>query len=172
MNRCISEGLVGLLSGRDLKPPSINMLIIDEAQTIESERGYLTELLLMKLQLLNPSIQIVFLSATLPCPTQLTRWIDAELYVYEDRLSQQLQSKRMNMIEYKVEGGKIYQWDDRLLHDLQTTDRNATLLQLIRWIYYTSSDQPAILIFCPTKSRCEDVVKALLPLIVLLSVCD
>ena len=50
------------------------MLIVDEAQTLESERGHLLELLLLKLRALNPQIQVVFLSATLPNPRAIARW--------------------------------------------------------------------------------------------------
>lgn len=145
------------------------MLIIDEAQTIEGERGYLMELLIMKLRLLNPSIQIVFLSATLPCPTQLAQWINAELFVYEDRLSQHL-SQRNNLVEYKVDRGKVCTLDGTLVHDFQVTDRGAVLTQLIPWIYQSMKESTTILVFCPTKSRCEDVVKALLSNIVSVSV--
>ena len=42
--------------------PAINMLIVDEAQTLEGERGYLLELLVLKLRSFNPRMQIVFLS--------------------------------------------------------------------------------------------------------------
>ena len=55
------------------------MLIVDEAQTLESERGHLLELLLLKLRALNPQIQVVFLSATLPNPRAIARWLDAAM---------------------------------------------------------------------------------------------
>ena len=64
LNRYIAEGMT----------PRINLLIVDEAQTIEGERGYLIELLYMKLKALNPQLQVVLLSATLPCPTALANW--------------------------------------------------------------------------------------------------
>ena len=144
------------------------MLIIDEAQTIEGERGYLMELLIMKLRLLNPSIQIVFLSATLPCPTQLAQWINAELFVYENRLSPHVSPQRNNLIEYKVDRGKVCSMDGTLIHDFQLTDRSATLMKLIPWIYQSMRESTTVLVFCPTKSRCEDVVKSLLSSIVFL----
>lgn len=68
VNRYIAEGMV----------PRINILVVDEAQTIEGERGYLIELLYMKLKSLNPNLQVIFLSATLPCPYSLSKWYEYE----------------------------------------------------------------------------------------------
>ena len=64
INRCVAEGLI----------PRVNLLIVDEAQTIESERGYLIELLVIKLKAFNPHLQIIFLSATLPYPQAIEHW--------------------------------------------------------------------------------------------------
>jgi len=119
--------------------------------------------------LLNPSIQIVFLSATLPCPTQLAQWINAELFVYENRLLPNASSQRNNIIEYKVDRGKVYKMDNTIVHDFKLTDRSDTLLQLIPWVYQSMRESTTILVFCPTKSRCEDVVKSLISSIVFLS---
>lgn len=54
--------------------PSISLLIIDEAQSLTSPRGYLLELLVIKLRAFNPHMQIIALSATLPSPTLLASW--------------------------------------------------------------------------------------------------
>lgn len=66
VNRCVTEGLI----------PRVNLLIVDEAQTIEGERGYLIELLVIKLRSFNPQLQVIFLSATLPQPQALGHWFD------------------------------------------------------------------------------------------------
>ena len=64
------------------------MLIVDEAQTLESERGHLLELLLLKLRALNPQIQVVFLSATLPNPRAFARWLDAAMMLSSAMLAE------------------------------------------------------------------------------------
>ena len=102
----------------------------------------------MKLRLLNSHIQIIFLSATLPCPIQLSKWLDASLYIYDQQFSQSLLPYRSNLVEYYLLQGKLYS------------------LSLIQWLYQSTSSSLSILIFCPTKARCEEVVKMLLPLIV------
>lgn len=142
------------------------MLIVDEAQTIEGERGYLIELLVMKLRLLNPSIQIIFLSATLPEPTRLASWLNASMYLYENRLSQWKPSKRNNITEYSVCDGKVTSPEGHVIHDFNCVDRGSSLLRLIPWIYQTFGVHTTSLVFCPTKARCEDVVRSLISIVV------
>ena len=120
----------------------------------------------MKLRLLNPHIQIIFLSATLPCPIQLSKWLDASLYIYDQHFSQSLLPYRSNLVEYYLLQGKLYSLSHQLLHDFSCPTRTSSLLSLIQWLYQLTSSSLSILIFCPTKSRCEEVVKMLLPLVV------
>lgn len=138
------------------------MLIVDEAQTIEGERGYLIELLVMKLRLLNPSIQIIFLSATLPNPSQLSIWLDASLFVYENRLSQKELAKKSHIQEIIVKEGNMRTLDGDLIDDLKVRDRRQTLVHLVNYVYQSLGIDTTILIFCPTKSRCEDLIRVLL----------
>ena len=64
VNKSILEGHI----------PHISLLIIDEAQSLTSPRGYLLELLVTKLRAFNPHMQIIALSATLPSPLKLASW--------------------------------------------------------------------------------------------------
>lgn len=138
------------------------MLIVDEAQTIESERGYLIELLVMKLRLLNPSIQIIFLSATLPNPSQLSLWLDASLFIYENRLSQKELSKKSNINEIIITEGKMKSLNGELIDDLKVQEPRQTLVHLVNYVYQSLGIDRTILVFCPTKSRCENLIKLLL----------
>lgn len=139
------------------------MLIVDEAQTLESERGHLLELLLLKLRALNPQIQVVFLSATLPNPRAIARWLDAALYLYAERMQRSLPSQRVT--EYAVVNGEVRSRDGAILRRLGASDRTGALRELVRELL-TQADAPTVLVFCPTKSRCEKVVRLLLPLMV------
>ena len=64
INKSILEGRI----------PHISLLVIDEAQSLTSPRGYLIELLVTKLRAFNPHMQIIALSATLPSPHKLSSW--------------------------------------------------------------------------------------------------
>ena len=164
------------------------MVIVDEAQTIENDRGYLIELLLMKLHLLNPNVQVVFLSATLPCPLQLSSWLSATLFIYESHFSQVSSQKRNNLIEYTVMNNKVFYSNDVIIHDLSNANANAnstipnafqmskkpsnkmtvqsTISLLIQWLFQTNKDNTTMLVFCPTKARCEDLVKSMSSIVV------
>lgn len=139
------------------------MLIVDEAQTLESERGHLLELLLLKLRALNPQIQVVFLSATLPNPRAIARWLDAALYLYAERMQRDPPSQRVT--EYAVVNGEVRSRDGAILRRLGVSDRTGALRELVRELL-AQADASTVLVFCPTKSRCEKVVRLLLPLMV------
>ena len=139
------------------------MLIVDEAQTLESERGHLLELLLIKLRALNPQIQVVFLSATLPNPRAIARWLDAALYLYAERMQRDPPSQRVT--EYAVVNGEVRSRDGAILRRLGVSDRTGALRELVRELL-AQADASTVLVFCPTKSRCEKVVRLLLPLMV------
>ena len=139
------------------------MLIVDEAQTLESERGHLLELLLLKLRALNPQIQVVFLSATLPNPRAIALWLDAALYLYAERMQRDPPSQRVT--EYAVVNGEVRSRDGAILRRLGVSDRTGALRELVRELL-AQADASTVLVFCPTKSRCEKVVRLLLPLMV------
>ena len=139
------------------------MLIVDEAQTLESERGHLLELLLLKLRALNPQIQVVFLSATLPNPRAIARWLDAALYLYAERMQRDPPSQRVT--EYAVVNGEVRSRGGAILRRLGVSDRTGALRELVRELL-AQADASTVLVFCPTKSRCEKVVRLLLPLMV------
>jgi len=57
----------------------IGLLVIDEIHEIDSERGPTIEMVATKLSLLNPSIRILALSATIPNAKEISQWLKAEL---------------------------------------------------------------------------------------------
>lgn len=218
------EGTVNHSFVPNPQTPAINMLIVDEAQTLEGERGYLLELLVLKLRSFNPRMQIVFLSATLPNPHAIGRWLDAAVYLYDERRSQ-CDEKRETLEEYVVMGGDVCLLGGEVLggdgncrsdevvsvdgnsrsdkavsgdvpspttttmcdnvssHNHTTmsddapspnhpvvrfgsVDHNTSLVKLVQWLFAKKAVH-TILVFAPTKNRCEKIVRLLLPFMVL-----
>ncbi|MBU2100204.1 DEAD/DEAH box helicase [Candidatus Micrarchaeota archaeon] len=58
---------------------SIGLLIVDEIHEIDSDRGPTIEIMITKLLLLNPSLQVLGLSATIPNSKELAEWLKAKL---------------------------------------------------------------------------------------------
>lgn len=58
---------------------SVGVLIVDEIHEIDSDRGPVIELVITKLKLMNPSLQVIGLSATIPNGKELASWLKAEL---------------------------------------------------------------------------------------------
>lgn len=76
VNAAIEEG----------KDAEIGVLVLDELHMLNDEhRGYLMELLATKLMSLNSPVQIVGMSATLPNPQLLARWLQAKFYIAKYR---------------------------------------------------------------------------------------
>lgn len=218
------EGTVAHFVISNPQTPAINMLIVDEAQTLEGERGYLLELLVLKLRSFNPRMQIVFLSATLPNPHAIGRWLDAAVYLYDERRSQ-CDEKRETLEEYVVMGGDVCllggevlggdgfsrsdvvvsgdgnsRGDEAVSGDVPSpttttmrdnvsshnhttmsddapspnhpvvrfgsVDHNTSLVKLVQWLFAKKAVH-TILVFAPTKNRCEKIVRLLLPFMVL-----
>lgn len=204
--------------------PAINMLIVDEAQTLEGERGYLLELLVLKLRSFNPRMQIVFLSATVPNPHAIGRWLDAAVYLYDEHRSQ-CDEKHQTLEEYVVMGGDVCllgseevsgdgssRYHTTMSGDANArinevvsgdvfsltnttmrenvssrnhttlsddipppnhpvvrfgnVDHNTSLVKLVQWLFAEKAVH-TILVFAPTKNRCEKIVRLLLPFMVL-----
>ncbi len=57
---------------------NIGLLVIDEIHEIDSDRGPVIEILTAKMQSLNPKIQIIGLSATIPNSKEIAEWLNAE----------------------------------------------------------------------------------------------
>jgi len=58
---------------------SIGLLVVDEVHELDSERGPCIEMLCSKLKQLNPKLQFLALSATIPNAEQIAKWLNAEL---------------------------------------------------------------------------------------------
>jgi DNA polymerase theta len=76
VNAAIEEGSYG----------DIAVVVLDELHMLNDEsRGYIMELLAAKLMSLDSSVQIVGMSATLPNPQLLAKWLNAKFYIAKYR---------------------------------------------------------------------------------------
>ena len=65
---------------------SVSLLVVDEIHLIGDEsRGATLEMVIAKLRMQNPDMQIIGLSATMGNPESLAKWLDAELITSEWR---------------------------------------------------------------------------------------
>ncbi|XP_063716412.1 DNA polymerase theta-like [Symsagittifera roscoffensis] len=138
---------------------SLGMVVVDELHMVgDPNRGYLLELLLTKLIFIMKHMnnkelchtQILGMSATLPNLDVIASWLDASLYNTDFRpVPLQECLKLDNRILAKGDPQNI-----RIIPNLnikQIVDED----NLIGLCYETISDGHSVLIFCPTKVRCE-----------------
>jgi len=75
-----SEKVDSLLRNASSWLNKITLLIVDEVHLIDSpDRGPTLEMVIAKMRLKNPAMQVIALSATIGNPGTLARWLDAEL---------------------------------------------------------------------------------------------
>jgi len=73
------EKLDSLLRHRTGWLGSVGLLVIDEVHVLGSDRGPTIEMAVTKLRQLNPELQILALSATIPNASEIAEWLDAGL---------------------------------------------------------------------------------------------
>jgi len=73
------EKLDSLLRHRTDWLSSVSLLVIDEVHSLGSDRGPTIEMATTKLRQLNPGLQILALSATIPNCREISEWLGAEL---------------------------------------------------------------------------------------------
>ncbi|XP_065179224.1 DNA polymerase theta-like [Sycon ciliatum] len=164
VNRLLEEGRVSELC----------MMIVDELHMLgDSHRGYLLELLLTKVQFVStsrdpaqhiavastpsshqlPAIQIVGMSATLPNLPAVACWLNAELYCTDFR--------PVPLTQYVKAGDTVYDIDMKKVRSVS----GKTIKGDDDDIFLLSRESLAaghgVLIFCPTKARCEKVALSL-----------
>jgi len=81
-----SEKADSLLRNKAEWIKNISLLVIDEIHLIGDEsRGATLEMVIAEMRFINPSLQIIGLSATMGNPEDLAKWLDAELITSEWR---------------------------------------------------------------------------------------
>ena len=79
------EKLASLITHRASWLSSIGVLIIDEVHSLGTDRGPTLEMLITKLRFINPQLQILGLSATIPNAKEIASWLGAQLVVSDYR---------------------------------------------------------------------------------------
>jgi len=124
----------------------IGLLVVDEIHEIDSDRGPVIEILITKLLLLNPKIQILGLSATIPNAKELSSWLDAKLVESSFR-------------PVKLNEGVFF---ENQIHFLRTKEKIASFDDpLISLSKDTLKKQKQALIFCNTRPRSIATAKKL-----------
>jgi DNA polymerase theta len=119
----------------------------------DNSRGYLIELILSKImylckEKLSSKIQIIGMSATLPNLNVLSEWLSAKLY--------QTDFRPISLLECLKYEKKLIDKDQRVVAEINIDKRieNDTDL-LVHLVLETIVNKRGVLVFCPTKSRCE-----------------
>ncbi len=73
------EKLESLIRHRVEWLPAIGLLVLDEVHELDSDRGPTLEILVTKMRFLNPKVQLLALSATIPNANEIAKWLNAEL---------------------------------------------------------------------------------------------
>lgn len=79
------EKLDSLIRHRTDWLSSIGLLVIDEIHELDSDRGPTLEMLITKLRMMAPKMQMLALSATIPNAKELAKWLHSELVVHDYR---------------------------------------------------------------------------------------
>ncbi len=123
---------------------SIGLLIVDEIHEIDSGRGPVIEIMITKLLLLNPEIQILGLSATIPNAKELSGWLKAKLVESSFR-------------PVKLNEGVFF---ENKIHFLRAKEKIAPSFDpIIALTNDTLKKSKQALIFCNTRPRAVGVAK-------------
>lgn len=76
---CTTEKIDSLIRHNASWLSNIGLLIVDEVHEIDSARGPTLEMVITKLRFLNPEMQVLAISATIPNSKELADWLNAEL---------------------------------------------------------------------------------------------
>eukprot|EP01041_Mallomonas_annulata_P000304 gene304-549_t len=148
----------------------ISLVVVDEIHLIgDSSRGFLLEVMLSKLKFTSSSsIQIVAMSATLPNMQDIADWLGASLYMTEyrpvDLVTRVCCDRKIHRV---VECNKTStSTGNNLSHDLiPCTDEGEGCIEdipddpdgLLGLLLETFRKGKGVLVFCPSKRRCEAV---------------
>lgn len=94
------------------------------------------------------------MSATLPNLDLLSSWLNASLY--------QTNFRPIPLVECIKFENKIFDNSFKLLKTIQINDKiEQDADQLLNLTYETMSQKLGVLVFCPTKSRCEAIAESI-----------
>ena len=147
-----NEKIDSLLRHRRSFVKNISLVIVDECHLIDDgTRGPTLEALIVKLRILQPTIQILALSATISNAHELAKWLDATL-VKSDWRSVPLKEF------YCLKDGLIVSRDQKQDSRLVNLVGNSALSGLVK---ETLDDKGQVLIFTNSRKRTQSIAMAI-----------
>ncbi|MBN2067491.1 MAG: DEAD/DEAH box helicase [Candidatus Diapherotrites archaeon] len=140
------EKLDSLLRHRSDFLSSVGLLVIDEVHILDSDRGPTLEIAATKLRQLNPSMQVLALSATIPNARAISKWLGAELVE---------SSFRPIPLKEGVFFDGAIEYSDKSREELG----EASLLALVKDTLVEKGKQA--MVFANTRKRAEGIAKQL-----------
>ncbi|MFH1586535.1 MAG: DEAD/DEAH box helicase [Candidatus Diapherotrites archaeon] len=128
----------------------IGLLVVDEIHEIDSGRGPTLEMLITKLRIMNPKMQVLALSATIPNAKELAKWLDAELVESDYR-------------PVKLSEGVYF--DDEIDFRERKEGIEPQRDAIASLVGDTLKKEKQALIFANTRRRSEGIAKQLAPII-------
>ncbi len=128
----------------------IGLLVVDEIHEIDSGRGPTLEMLITKLRIMNPKMQVLALSATIPNAGELAKWLDAELVESDYR-------------PVKLSEGVYF--DDEIEFKGRKENIAPEREAIASLVGDTLKKEKQALIFANTRRRSEGIAKQLAPII-------
>ncbi|MFH1664449.1 MAG: DEAD/DEAH box helicase [archaeon] len=125
---------------------SIGLLIVDEIHEIDSDRGPTIEIMITKLLLLNPELQVLGLSATIPNAKELAEWLNAKLIESSFR-------------PVKLSEGVFFENQIHFLRGKEKIEPSADAIESL--VKDCLKKQKQALVFCNTRPRSIGVAKKL-----------
>lgn len=132
----------------------LGIIVVDEVHLIgDPNRGYILELLLAKILYMTKKyshiqIQVVAMSATLPKLELLCTWMEAEMYVTDYRPVALNEMVKIN--------SNIYNNSMELIRTLKEEEAIASDQENVAQLCLeTIAEQCSVIVFGPTKERCE-----------------
>lgn len=152
-----ANSIVNRLLEQD-KLNEIGMIVIDEIHLIsDSSRGYILELLLTKILFMcdkfHHKIQIITMSATLPNVELLREWLKAEFFTTDYRPVELREMIKIGKNIYDNQLKLVRVVDNKFKDVIKFVDTD----EVCQLALETIMENCQLIIFCPTRERCEQV---------------
>ena len=150
LNRLLDDG----------RGEQLSMVVVDEVHMMsDKQRGFLLEVLLTKVKyLLGARVQVVAMSATLPNLADLSGWLGAALYSTDHRpvhLQVQVCHKRQLWDVTLADGAAAESLSREVAAVSGSAGGEADPEGWMGLCAETVRSQRSVLLFCPSRSRCE-----------------
>ena len=133
----------------------LGCVVLDEVHMIaEDDRGTCLELLMAKIRLHLPDVQLVGMSATAPNLDELARWMNGRPHTFPD-------CRPVKLHRYAVVGGKVMDSSSRLVRTLMSQDDDQKYSWALELVREVLDGDGSVLVFARSKFQCEAMFAAL-----------